>query len=245
MSDLATIDVYFSVHGFQEEDVRGKTVVIIDVLRASSSMIQALHNGANKVIPVEDLAAAGRIAQTMEAGDFLLCGEKDGIKIEGYHLGNSPLEYTEERVKGKTLIFNTTNGTKAIKKAALAKQIYIGTFLNMSSIVRMIQQCSDQVVLICSGWRGKQSLEDTLCAGTILDALGASNQPQILKDGAKIAFALFQQYGDSVVDTIFHSDHANRLKDLVSEDDISFCSKSNTHEVLPVMKDGIITINHD
>ena len=81
MSDLATIDVYFSVHGFQEEDVRGKTVVIIDVLRASSSMIQALHNGANKVIPVGDLAAAGRIAQTMEAGDFLLCGEKDGIKI--------------------------------------------------------------------------------------------------------------------------------------------------------------------
>ena len=151
MSDLATIDVYFSVHGFQEEDVRGKTVVIIDVLRASSSMIQALHNGANKVIPVEDLSDAGRIAQTMEAGDFLLCGEKDGIKIEGYHLGNSPLDYTKDRVQGKTLIFNTTNGTKAIKKAALAKQIYIGTFINMSSVVQMIQQSSDEVVLICSG----------------------------------------------------------------------------------------------
>ena len=245
MSDLAKIDVYFSVQGFQEEDVRGKTVVIIDVLRASSSMIQALHNGASKVIPVEDLSAAARIAQTMEVGDFLLCGEQDGIKINGYHLGNSPLEYTADLVQGKTLIFNTTNGTKAIKKATLAKQIYIGTFLNMSSIVRMIQQCTDEVVLICSGWRGKQSLEDTLCAGTILDALGAGNQSQILKDGAKISFALFQQYGDSVVDTIFHSDHANRLKDLVSEDDISFCSKSNTHDVLPEMKDGIIIINHD
>ena len=84
-----------------------------------------------------------------------------------------------------------------------------------------------------------------MCAGNILDALGAGNQPQILKDGAKIAFALFQQYGDSVMDTIFHSDHANRLKDLVSEDDISFCSKLNTHHILPVMKDGIITFNHD
>ena len=115
----------------------------------------------------------------------------------------------------------------------------------MSSVVQMIQQSSDEVVLICSGWRGKQSLEDTLCAGTILDSLGAGNQPLILKDGAKIALALYQQYGGSVVDTIFHSDHANRLKDLVSEDDISFCSKSNTHEVLPVMKDGIITVNHD
>ena len=85
MSDLAKIDVYFSVYGFQEEDVRGKTVVIIDVLRASSSMIQALHNGANKVIPVEDLSEAARIAQTMEAGDFLLCREQDSVKINSYH----------------------------------------------------------------------------------------------------------------------------------------------------------------
>ena len=242
MSKLGIIDVYFSVQGFQEDDVRGKTVVIIDVLRASSSMIQALDQGAQKVIPVEDMAAAGRIAQTMESGDYLLCGEKDGVKIDGYHLGNSPLEYTQEVVQNKTLIFNTTNGTKAIKKAALANQIYIGTFLNMSQIVNMIHECEDEVVLICSGWRGKQSLEDTLCAGAILSELNAGKAPTKLKDGAKIAYALYQQYGDFVLDTVFHSDHAYRLRDMVSEDDISFCCQTNTHEVLPYMKEGIISV---
>lgn len=123
MPDLSYIDVFFSVQTFQEEDLRGKSAVIIDVLRASSSIATAIHNGAKKVIPVEDMSDAVKIAQTMDQSDYLLCGEKDGSKIEGYHLGNSPLEYTPEAIADKTLIFNTTNGTKAIKKANLANRI--------------------------------------------------------------------------------------------------------------------------
>lgn len=87
---------------------------------------------------------------------------KNGSKIEGYHLGNSPQEYTKEAIADKTLIFNTTNGTKAIKKAGLANRIYIGSFLNQQNILNALKEHDDEVVLICSGWRGRLALEDTL-----------------------------------------------------------------------------------
>ena len=117
MARLEYMDVYFSVQAFQEEDLRGKSAVIIDVLRAASSMVTALNNGARKIIPVGAMEDAVRIAQTMDAKDYLLCGEQNGNTIEGFHLGNSPLEYTKEVVADKTLIINTTNGTNALKQA--------------------------------------------------------------------------------------------------------------------------------
>lgn len=241
MPELSYIDVFFSVQAFQEEELRGKTAVIIDVLRASSSITTALSNGAKKVIPVADMSDAMKIANTMDQKDFLLCGEKNGSKIEGYHLGNSPAEYTPEVVKGKTLIFNTTNGTKAIKKASLANQIYVGTFLNQQSILNALKEHDDEVVLVCSGWQGRLSIEDTLFAGSIVHAVSNGNLPDSAKDGAKVAFGLFEKFGDDLEGAISKSDHAKRLAELVPNDDISFCCKVNEFDVLPGMRDGILT----
>ena len=241
MPESNYIDVFFSVQAFQEEDLRGKSAVIIDILRATSSMTTAISNGAKKIIPVEDMSDAVKIAHTMDTNDYLLCGEKNGVKIEGYHLGNSPLEYTPEVIQDKTLIFNTTNGTKAIKKANLANSIYLGAFLNQQSILDALAEHDDEVVLICSGWRGRLALEDTLFAGSLLYHLFDGKLPQKTKDGVKIAFGLFEKFMDNIEDTIGGSDHAHRLNKLVPENDIPFCCKVNKFDVLPGMRDGLIT----
>ncbi|MDR9418973.1 2-phosphosulfolactate phosphatase [Gracilimonas sp.] len=241
MPALNYIDVFFSVQAFQEEELRGKSAVIIDVLRASSSITTAISSGAKKIIPVADMSDAMKIASTMDQKDYLLCGEKNGSKIEGYHLGNSPAEYTPEAVEEKTLIFNTTNGTKAIKKAALASEVYIGSFLNQQSILNILDEHDDQVVLICSGWRGRLSIEDTLFAGSVLHALSDGKLPDSATDGAKVAFGLYEKFGDDLVGAIRKSDHAKRLAELVPNDDIKFCCKVNEFDVLPGMRDGILT----
>lgn len=241
MPELRYIDVFFSVQSFQEEELRGKSAVIIDVLRASSTIITALSNGARKVIPVADMSDAMKIATTMDQKDYLLCGEKNGQKIEGYHLGNSPAEYTPEVVSGKTLIFNTTNGTKAIKKASLANQIYVGTFLNQQSILEAIAEHDDEVILVCSGWQGRLSIEDTLFAGSLIHHLSGGQLPDTAKDGAKVAFGLYEKYKHDLLGTINKSDHAKRLAELVPNGDISFCCKVNEFNVLPGMRDGILT----
>ncbi|MAO63424.1 MAG: 2-phosphosulfolactate phosphatase [Balneola sp.] len=241
MPEIKYIDVFFSLQSFQEEELRGKSAVIIDVLRASSSIATAIHNGAKKVIPVADMSDAMKIATTMDQKDYLLCGEKNGTKIEGYHLGNSPAEYDPEVVEGKTLIFNTTNGTKAIKKASLANEVYVGTFLNQQSILNAMNEHDDEVVLICSGWQGRLAIEDTLFAGSLIHNLTGGTLPDNAKDGAKVAFGLFEKYGDDLEAAISRSDHAKRLAEVVSNDDITFCCKVNEFDVLPGMRDGILT----
>lgn len=240
MARLDYLDVFFSVQSFQEEELRGKSAVIIDVLRASSTIVAALNNGAKKIIPVEDMDGAMRIARSMDQDDYLLCGEKNGQKIEGYHLGNSPLEYDRKTVEDKTIILNTTNGTKAIKKANLANRIYVGCFLNQKSILKALEEHDDAVVLICSGWQGRLSLEDTLFAGSLISKMCKGKLPENTKDGVKVAFGLFEKFGDDLEGAIGGSDHAKRLKELVPEDDIPFTSQVDKFDVLPGMKDGIL-----
>ena len=240
MARLDYMDVYFSVQSFQEEDLRGKSAVIVDVLRAASSMVTALSNGARKIIPVSAMEDAVKIAQTMDNKDYLLCGEQNGNKIEGFHLGNSPLEYTKEIVADKTLIINTTNGTKAIKKAALANRLYVGCFLNQKSILKVLEDHDDDVVLICSGWQGKMSLEDTLFAGSIIYKMSKGKLPKNTKDGVKVAFSLYEKFKDDLEEAIETSDHAIRLKELVPDGDIPFVCQVDKFDVLPGMKDGIL-----
>lgn len=235
------IDVFSSAHSFKEEDVRDKMVVMIDVLRASSTMITALDNGAKGVIAVGDMDDASKISHNLDAKSFLMSGEKDGMTIQGYDLGNSPLEHTEEVVKGKTIILNTTNGTKAIKRCSLAKHIIVGSFLNLNAIVEYLKDADQEVLLVCAGWRGRLSLEDILCAGNIIYELYSGKLPADARDGAKVAFGLYEKFGDDIENSIKTSNYAVRLKDIVSEDDLEYCCKRSITDILPVLNEGIIT----
>lgn len=235
------IDVFISSQSFQEEELRGKTAVILDVLRASSTMITALNNGAKGVIPVADMGDASKISQNLDSPHYLLSGEKDGIKIDGYDLGNSPLDYTEEKVKDKTIIFNTTNGTKAIKRSELAEKVMVGSFLNLSALIEDLRKVETDIVLVCAGWRGRLALEDLLCAGNIIHELTNGKLPEQVQDGAKVAFGFYEKFGDDIETTIKNSNYAVRLKDIVSKEDLSYCCQRSTMQVLPVMKEGIIS----
>jgi len=241
---IDTMDVFSSAQAFQEEDVRDKTAVIIDVLRATSTIVTAISNGAKGVIAVEDMGDASKIAQNLDSSRYLLCGEKDGVKIEGYNLGNSPREYTSEVVKDKTLILNTTNGTIAIARSALAKEIIIGSFLNMQEVINQLKKTENEIVLVCAGWRGRLSLEDMLCAGQIVYELTGGELPLNARDGAKVAFGLYEKFGEDLEDIVKTSNHAMRLQDIIGTEDVSYCCQVDISDVLPVMEDGIITDLH-
>jgi 2-phosphosulfolactate phosphatase len=238
------IDVFMSVPSFQEDDMRGKTVIIIDVLRAGSTMVTAIQNGAKGIIPVANMDMAGKISQNLNSPQYLLCGEKDGEKIEGYHLGNSPLEYSREMVEGKKIILNTTNGTKAVKKAAIAEEVIIGSFLNLNSVVEKLKTANNEIALVCAGWRGRLSLEDLLCAGNIIYELYGDTLPANASDGALIAFGLYEKFGDDIEAAVKTSNHARRLQGIIDQKDILYCCNRNVVDVLPILNDGIITDFH-
>ncbi len=234
------IDVFSTALSFQEEEVRNKTVVVIDVLRACSSMVTALINGAKGIIPVEDMAMASKIAANLDPKSVLLCGEKDGRKIDGYQLGNSPMEYSRGVVDGKTMIMNTTNGTKAVTRAGLARKIVIGCFLNAASVVEELRNSDGDIIIICAGWKSRFSLEDMLCAGLIIDRLSNGVFNDHATDGAKLAHVLYQKYANDIEGTVSQSTHANRLQDIAHPNDISYCSELDRISIVPYMKDGII-----
>lgn len=242
MLNLKKLDVFYSLHSFQEDELRDKTVVIIDVLRASSTIVTAFMSGAKAIIPVGDMGEASKISQNVDSDNYLLCGEKDGEKIEGYDLGNSPLEYTKEVVEGKNLIFNTTNGTKAIKKSLGSSQILIASFLNVGAIVEELKSQDNEIVLVCAGWKGRLAFEDMLLAGNIIYLMSDGNLPNDSRDGAKVAFGLYDKYGEDISTVIHQSNHAMRLKDIIGTSDIDYCCQVDITDMLPRLKEGMITL---
>ena len=238
------LDVFYSAQSFQEEELRNKSVVIIDVLRASSTIVTALNNGAKSIIPVADMGEASKIAQNVDSENYLLCGEKDGVQIDGYDLGNSPLDYKPEVVGGKRLIFNTTNGTKAIKKSGGAFRTCIASFLNVSAVVNVLKEEEKEIVLVCAGWKGRLAFEDILLAGKIIHMLNGGTLSDDATDGARVAFGLYEIYGNDIPKVINMSNHATRLKNIAGTDDLDYCSQVDIIDIVPRLKEGMITLDN-
>jgi 2-phosphosulfolactate phosphatase len=173
------------------EELAGGTTVVIDVLRATTTITAALAAGAREVIPCLEVEDAQRVAAGLPAGQALLGGERGGLKIEGFDLGNSPSEYSPQRVAGRTLVFTTTNGTRAMLHAKAADEILLGALVNQRAVA---ERCAGQarIDLLCSGTKGKITREDVLAAGAITAtltgaALGRASQSIALNDQARIA----------------------------------------------------------
>jgi len=156
---------------FEPEDVRGGIAVIIDVLRASTTITHALANGASCVVPCGEVDEAQQVARGYPAGKVLLGGEREGLLIDGFHLDNNPFAYSREVVDGKTIIFTTSNGTRALLRAAQADRVLIGSFVNLQAVVDVLLKDPRPVHLVCAGTKGKVTVEDSLCAGAIVDRL--------------------------------------------------------------------------
>ncbi len=226
-------EVFLTYSNVSDEDVRNRTVVVIDVLRACSTLTTALAHGARAVMPVSDMAEAGKIAGNLDPDVYRLGGERNGEKIEGYHLGNSPLEYTEEAVDGRDVILNTTNGTQALTQATSAKHLVGGCFLNAQRVVDFVQEVDDRVTIVCAGRHNRLALEDTLCAGLLLDRLWEHTEPNTVTDSAHTAYTLYDTDRDTLTSALRRANHAERLIEQGYEDDLDYCFRIDTHSLLP------------
>jgi 2-phosphosulfolactate phosphatase len=178
------------------EELVGGMVVVIDVLRASTVICHALAAGAPAVIPTLEIEEARRLAAELPAGQAVLGGEREGLPIPGFDLGNSPAEYRSDTVGGRTVVFTTTNGTRAMNRCRSARRVLIGAFVNLSALCQAIRSAEPRALhLVCAGTRGKITREDVLFAGAVADRLiGAGAVDETLQsDQARIARAAWQQ----------------------------------------------------
>jgi 2-phosphosulfolactate phosphatase len=236
------VEVYLASNNLTEEALKGRTAVVIDVLRTSSTIVTALQNGARAFVPVADMAEAGKIAANLDPASYLMGGERGGEKIKSYHLGNAPHEYSRAVVAEKTIILNTTNGTGAILNARSAEHVVIGCFLNASRVVQFVQEHGLDVVLICAGWRNHVSLEDTLCAGLFLHHFWAGTEPEGVSDAAHIAFTQYQYDKTRLAATIHRSSHAVRLRAQEQHQDIDYCLQMDAVPLLPLYRDSRVVL---
>ncbi|HKL87566.1 MAG TPA: 2-phosphosulfolactate phosphatase, partial [Salinibacter sp.] len=204
-------EVFLTYSSVSEDDVRNRTVVVIDVLRACSTITTALHNGARAVMPVQDMAEAGKIASNLDPDVYRLGGERDGEKIDGYHLGNSPPDYTEDEVENRDVILNTTNGTQALSRAKSAKHLVAACFLNAGRVVDFVRAVDDEVTIVCAGQQNRLALEDTLCAGLLLDRLWEDEEPDVVTDSAHTAYTLYHTDRDHLSSALRRANHAEWL----------------------------------
>ncbi len=214
----------------KEYDLKGKVVVVIDVLRATSTICAALANGAKSIIPVLSVEEA----HSYKAKGHLVGAERNGEKVEGFDFGNSPREYSREKVGGKNVVLTTTNGTRCIRMSLEADEILVGSFLNLSVLSSYLIDQKKDVILFCAGWKDKVNLEDSLFAGAVLRALGTSTK--LGNDAAEMMVALYDCMKDNLRAYLDHASHAKRFKRLGIEEDIDYCLSIDKMPVLPVLE---------
>lgn len=218
-------------------EVSTSVVVIIDVLRATSTIAAALKNGAKSIIPVDSVAECIKLGKQMEV---ITAGERDGKIAEGLAYGNSPFTYPQEFIKGKTLVLTTTNGTKLLHMALAenAKAIITGSFPNLSAVCNYITDQKQNVVLACAAWKDKVNLEDTLFAGAVIDRV--KRHFSINCDASKIAESLYAEAKDDLYEFMKKKDasHYHRLTNYGLEKDIRYCLTADVDNVLPMYDSG-------
>ncbi len=214
-------------------DVKNKTVVVIDILRATSSMCVAFKVGVEKILTLENAEEC----KLFKEFDFIIAAEKDSIKVTGFDLGNSPFEFENPLLAGKNIALATTNGTKAIKYANEngASSIVIGSFLNIDVLCNWLNEQNNDVILLCAGWKNKFNLEDTLFAGAVVNKIESNFHIEC--DSALASKLLYVSNIDNLENLVRDSSHAKRFKlQSFQTDDVKYCLQMNTAPVLPILE---------
>lgn len=235
------LDVVLLPEETQKKDLTNHLAVVIDVLRASSTITTALVEGAKLIIPVYSTEEALVKVNTFNPNEVLLCGERNGEKISGFILGNSPLEYNSNQVKGKTLILSTTNGIRTIEMVKAAKKIIVGSFLNVKAVAQYCLHYSEEVILVCAGDRGALSLEDTVCAGMIVELCKNSvKRSDVQSDDSDIALRMYQEFKNDLFKMLKTSVWGKHLIKIGLERDLFYCSQKNRYPYIPIIKNNAI-----
>ncbi len=240
------IDVVFSPAGVSAADVQGKSVEVIDVLRASTTIAVALANGAKAVLPAASTEEALRIAQNLEKGDTVLAGERKAQRVPGFALGNSPAEFTAEVVHGKTVVLATTNGTVALVAVQGAKQAIVASAVNFGVVVEKCREVlleEDGLMIVCAGSERQFALEDAFAAGRIAKALMPEGglRKVAVNDGALAALEIARHYGERWLRAFRASTHGQELAELGYREDVRLAAQEDSHPILPLYTDRRIT----
>lgn len=242
---MVNIDAFLTPY-FPETETQfdDSVVIMIDVLRASTTICAALNNGAKEVIASESLEKAVKIYSTLDKDMRFLGGERNCEKPTGFDAGNSPKEYTSESVEGRNVIITTTNGTKLFQKAKRAKVKIIGSFVNFNAVLNFIKgvvsvnQENDEVTnicILCAGTDGRMSYEDTLCAGAFIKEISDNYYSNSITDTAHAAKTLFEINKDYLNEFILKTQHSLKLIDLGLTEDIETALSFDKYDVLPVI----------
>ncbi len=234
------VDVLPVVGKIHASKLMDKTVVVVDVLRATTCMIVGMQNGATKIIPTADAAEAASFVARLGTRECILAGETGGIKTPGFDIGNSPFEYMDDAIKNRTIVISTTNGSNAVCAVAAADRIYIGAMINASAVAKKAFDDGRDILIACAGTDGKISADDVLTAGAICEEIvQMANGDVEQSDTVRLSRWVYKGYIDGRV-AIEESFHYDRLKKLGFEKDLQFCFKRDTTSIVPEYKYGII-----
>ena len=237
------IDVFFTPIGSRDGDLAGRGVVVIDVLRATTTVVAAIANGAKAVVPAASSEEAVRMTANLERDTFVLAGERRAARIEGFALGNSPREMTPQAVAGKTVFLATTNGTPALVAAQGGEPVLVGAAVNFSALAERAREAfaaTGHLVIVCAGRERQFALEDAYAAGRLIKAVKRGRRRLDLNDAARVALAITDDFPDW--DTALRASAAARqLIELDFGDDVAFCATEDRFGVVPTCADRRVT----
>jgi 2-phosphosulfolactate phosphatase len=240
------VDVFFTSSGLSAAEVQGRTVFVIDILRATTSMCAALSHGAAAIIPVGSTEEALRLAQTIGSADMLLAGEKNCVRIPGFHLGNSPLEMTEAAVRGKTIVVTTSNGTRALLACQGAAAVFPAAAVNLTAAAERAREALEEgadVLIVCAGRDGAFSLDDAYCAGRLAAAIFGGTKPRrALNDAGIASLDLVRRYGSRWERPLALSRAGRELIRLGFSADLRESARLDAYPILPHFHERRITL---
>lgn len=233
---MKIIEVCISPELIHLYETKGKNVVIVDIFRATTTMMAALANGVTSITPVMDLESC----RAMASNGYVIAGERNGLTAEGFELGNSPLAYLDNSYEGKKIAMTTTNGTLAIEKTkADAHQVLLGAFVNLNATVQYLIKHPHDILILCAGWKGKFNLEDSLFAGGLVSRLHPHFQTEC--DSAIALKSLFESNSHRLQLFLGQASHAKRLQNHNIEADIDFCLSVDLYDIIGILeKDELV-----
>jgi 2-phosphosulfolactate phosphatase len=233
------IELFLTPLAFGKAELEGKTVVIIDVLRSSTSICAALTAGARGVIPTPGQSEAVEMWNRIGSDMAVLAGEREGRKIENFTLGNSPAEFTEETVGGKLVVLSTTNGTAIFSQTASATTVIACGLVNISRVTSLCAELGNDLVIVCAGSEGGFSIEDTLCGGMLISGMASQFKiSESLNDAASLAQLLYRSNKTALRQTIEQGEHGRYLSSIGFSHDVVGASEVDSLPVLPILRDG-------
>ena len=239
------IDVLFGVQQLTPQDVQGRVVAVIDVLRASTTIAVALSNGARAVMPMESSDEAVTRSKQFERGAVLLAGERRMLKMDGFDLGNSPIEHARDTVEGKTVLLSTSNGTKALLAVQGARDVVVASYVNLSAVSTMLRTAlrgGADITLVCAGQDRQFALEDAACAGRYVHDVSKRLSGLDTNDAAFAASLIDRKFGDNLMRLFSTAAHGRALAAAGFGDDLAACAAVDSYPVIPIYQERQITL---